>query len=265
MVSIALSQEKTNFQIYQQFLTRPGICQVKWWINDNSLRSQPCGIVYSTSEDPVNYSKGLWASKFEIYSSNQWELLFFVNAFSGVDPAEYFVTGTEVNPRGGNVYYDEIFRDPNIETKIRSARTVKFLVYNFERTEVVSEIDLDGDNSFTDWFPFSNHKFSSQWTLEPFTGARGSIFSIRTDFSRVFHISKIYDDCTSDLGWLVVSIRGACHWDKWWKQDSFTSRYTNAQELPESNQPPYILYSTSSEAQKFKEMHEGGKTEILII
>ena len=239
--------------------------QFKWWINEASLENNFCGIVYSNSKDPVNFSNGLWASRVEIYSSDGWDVVFFVNAFSGVNPADYLETGNEINPKGGTVLSDQVFRDSGIESKLENAKTIKFLVYNFEKSAIVSEIDFYGGQTLLNWFSWSNYNYSSLWILEAPTTVWGSHFRIRGDYGRVFLINKSYNGCPNDFGWLVVAVDGVCYYEHWWNKDSIRSRYANEQEIPLSNQPPYILYATTADDSNCEDLSDGGRIEILTV
>ena len=40
--------------------------QLKWWLVDETLKEQPCGIVYSKRKTAVDYNKGFWAFRIQI-------------------------------------------------------------------------------------------------------------------------------------------------------------------------------------------------------
>ena len=174
------------------------------WENYASENGQACGILYSPKAQPVKFSQASWGSKIQIFASGAWNLVFSIESFSGVDPYDYFQTGKLENPNSGTIVQDKLFRDDDIQNKILSALYIKVLVYNFEKTEVVSEVGFNGNSNFETWFAFENVYYSSLWNLEQKI-EWGSIFTIaETQKKRYFYINQKFSTCDGDKGWIMI-------------------------------------------------------------
>ena len=247
--------------------------QLKWWLEDQNLVDLPCGIVYSKLSSPVDYTKGSWASKIQILTVEIYETVFSLEAFSGVDAYDYYNTGELVNPDSdGGTFADKLFRHPNIRSKIESADHIRFRVYNFEMTEIVSEIVFRGTNDFNSWFSGANVENSTVWDITNWSDSyqNGRFFQLPgplqnpADKLRNFFINDYYGGCPGDRGWMVVVSRDAsyvppCDWELWWNKDSITRRGLNVEHIP-----PYILYATTASAQNSPQWSDGGKIDIAV-
>ena len=102
-----------------------------------------------------------------------------LESFAGVDPYDFFMTGNLVNPRrNGFVDNTKLFRDMNLLEIIQCAERIRFQVYNWEKTTVISEVIFSGVGDSVGWFAYENVVSSSFWVLQPPTYANGNIASI---------------------------------------------------------------------------------------
>ena len=250
----------------------------KWWLEDATLQETPCGILYSKQSQDVKYEKAFWASKIQIITKQKtdlgstFEIVFMLEAFSGVDAYNYFKTGLLQNPDpNGVVYANKLYRHPKIQSKIMSASSITLRVYNFEKTKVVSELVFSGTRNFESWFGFGNVKSSSLWEIKDLSDSSiGSFFTlavpdiVNNAYLRKFFINDFYAGCDKDQGWLLIVSKeqdtfAPCFWERWWRHGS-----ERVKNLDVEHQPPYILYATTGESQRLIETSEGGKIEILV-
>ena len=233
---------------------------LKWWAQDATLEKKPCGILYSKRTTSVDYSVGYWASRIQIISKPGWERVFMFENFAGINPYKYFKTGSEINPAGGDFHENMVFRDPEIEVKIKNAKLIRLLVFDKEQIQVASNIIFNGNGDFESWFERENINKSSLWKFEAMDApSTGTFFTISApsdaDF-RFFYLNYKMETCVSDSGWLMVtnSDGRGCGWEHWW-----TFRFVD------KNQPPFILYSSIAGPQEGFKFHQGGKIELHIL
>ena len=217
--------------------------ELKWWIYEPSLNDQPCGVLYSKYSNDVDYRNAFWASKIQILTKDvaqrNFELLFVVEAFAGVDAYDYYDTGLLENPDDNGVTHaHKLFRHPNIRDKIESASLIQLQVYNFEMTNVVSTLTFYGTNDFDSWFSGNNIVNSSLWDVRgwPNDTLSGRYFQLSdvsdvgpaSETLRKFFINHSYDSCSGDSGWLMAVSRttdtiAPCPYEHWWQKDSITA------------------------------------------
>ena len=234
--------------------------ELKWWTQDAALEEKkPCGILYSKWITSVDYSAGYWASRIQIISKTGWERVFMFESFAGIDPYQYYKTGNEINPAGGDFHSDMVFRDLEIEMKINGAKLIRLSVFDKEKTQVVSNLVFNANGDFESWFERNNINKSSLWKFEALDNPTSATFFTisapsRADY-RFFYINHKWAGCPGDTGWLMVTTSNGtgCEWEHWWTLD-----------VVNKSQPPFIHYSSIEGPQKSSEWHHGGKIELSV-
>ena len=224
-----------------------------------------CGIRYSRFKYPVAYSEASLASKFKILTkrskNSEYQLVFLLEAFSGVTADLYFKSGLHSETFEPRVISPTtIFRHVQIILKLRDAKFVKYQVYNLEQTKVVSEIIFRGSSdSYRNWLASKYIKFSSLWKLNK--------TNFVTDIDRFeLRETRFGNDesfnCETWRGWVIVIdfYYFECPQEKW--RNGFLSLVATG-EISQF-QPPVILYSNSSEAQPVALLQIGGRIELSV-
>ena len=242
---------------------------------ENILNENHCLIFFSKQMRPVEYRNAFWAPKLQILTKrvpneNDFELVFSVEAFAGVDAFKYYFDDQLTNPdTEGCTDAKKLYRHPKIRSKIETSGRIKFRIYNFIYTEVVSKIEFRGTSNFSSWFGHENVQNSTIWDImnRNFQG-NGAFFQpsgVPDDaFLRKFYMNELYNRCPVDRGWMAVVSRTSqkeppCYWEKWWLHGP-----EEIKRLKLEHQPPYILYATTAESQLSVSWSVGGKIEILI-
>ena len=241
---------------------------LKWWLDDESLIDVPCGAVYSKLKSPIGFNKGFWASKLQILTKNfqSWEKVLRIEAFAGVDPFKYMLFGETLDSHD----HTKTYRDEQWENKILKTELIKFQVYDFSQTNVVSEMIFRGSGHVLSWFSVESLVSSSLWSfdsLDPdlvgsfFSMDGAAIVELSTGeiWLRRFYINQLWAKCPLDYGWVMMSVTinyNGCPFEMYW----------NNPELAKlgffRNMPPYILYTASPQPQLCSDMQIGGKIEI---
>ena len=238
---------------------------LKWWARDATLDKKPCGILYSKRTTSADYSAGYWASRLQIISRTGWEKVFMFESFAGIDPYQYYKSGNESNPAGGEFYKNMVFRDPDIKRKIKSVNFIWLMVFDKQKIHVASDIVFKADGDFETWFQRENIKNSSLWrgfelldNQDPYDGTH---FRLSPVENRSFYINKNWGGCNKDRGWLMVTFadgskKECANWEFWWGLPGF--------EATDKTQPPFILYSSTEGPELASNFRHGGKIELFV-
>ena len=223
-----------------------------------------CGIRYSSFKYPVAYSEASLASKFKVLTKRsknfEYQLVFLLEAFSGVTPDLYFKSGLYSETSEPRVIYPaRVFRHELIISNIRYAKFIKYQIYNLEQTKVVSEVIFRGSSgSYRNWLASKYIKFSSLWNINKTNFATEiDRFELR---EAMFGSDSF--NCETWRGWVIVIdfYYFKCPQQKW--RNGFLSLVATG-EISHS-QPPVILYSNSSEAQPVALLQIGGRIELSV-
>ena len=236
---------------------------LKWWARDATLDKKPCGILYSKWTLSVDYSVGYWASRIQIISKPDWEKVFMFESFAGIHPYQYYQSGIESNPAGGDFHKNMVFRDSDIEGKIKSANFIWLMVFDKQKIHVASDVVFKADGDFETWFQRENIETSSLWggfeVMDSPDSRGGTNFTLSPVAYRSFYINRNWGGCENDAGWLMVTFSNGsseCWWEDWWGLPGF--------EAKDKTQPPFILYSSTKGPQLVSKFHQGGKIELFV-
>ena len=122
--------------------------------------------------------------------NKKWQLVFMVEAFSGVHIYNFYKTGSTdpAVPGLSKVQFGgHFFRHPDLESRILGSNYIRFSVYNLDKTYVVNDIifiNIRPKNSFEDWFNWDRVLTTSQWNFSDSLNVEngGHIFSIQMEF-----------------------------------------------------------------------------------
>ena len=243
----------------------PECDQLKWWLEDESLKYLPCGIAYSKLEKPVDYIKASWASKIQILTRTKisWEKVFMFKSFAGLEPYQFYKTGRQINPvTGGTFNSDMTFRDPDIKVKIENARLLQFQLYDNQMADLVYEIIFHGAKHFENWFHRKYIVESSEWDFSAMQPEK-EYFNLHVGYMQQFSIISDWGSCEIFSDWMAVYWRNdtkdpTCTFEKWWNKASVVDKFGDSIKL----QPPYILYTVQSGPELQNNWVEGGKVQI---
>ena len=136
--------------------------------------------------------------------------MFAVEAFSGVDALDYFRTGAMINPDSrGSTNASRLYRHADIRNKIESAKFIKLEVFNFEMSQIVSEVVFRGTTDYETWFARDTVVASVPWDFSSYSPLNdGSYFGLANDFVpwRQYYINDKFDGCPNDAGKGVTSV-----------------------------------------------------------
>ena len=233
---------------------------------------------YYHGKDEANNLDKIVVSKMEIITDNSqfnyrgkmWQLVFSVDAYSGVHLYNYFREGSTLPavPGLSKVHYDGIFRHPLLESRISKAAYIRFTVYDAAKNDAKLHLVFEPrpEDSLEDWFNWDRVVESSLWEFEQVLGQELFKLRIPPDGShlskhRFFNIQHNWTSCAGKTGWFLASIKfseadATCadSWENWWEND---------QSL--LNQPPAFFYSTTSARMLYSDMAFGGKITIEVI
>ena len=135
---------------------------------------------------------------------SEYELVFAVEAFSGVDALDYFRTGAIINPDSrGSTNASRLYRHADIREKIESAKFIKLEVFNFEMIQIVSEVVFRGTAHYESWFARDTVVASVPWDFSSYsTRIKGSYFSLSDAmrYLRQYYINNNFGGCLKDAG-----------------------------------------------------------------
>ena len=141
---------------------------------------------------------------------SEYELVFAVEAFSGVDALDYFRTGAMVNPDSrGSTNASRLYRHADIRNKIESAKFIKLGVFNFEKSQIVSEVVFRGTAHYETWFARNTVVASVPWDFSSYSPLNdGSNFALTNQWVplRQFYINNNFGGCHNDAGRGVTSV-----------------------------------------------------------
>ena len=218
----------------------------------------------------VPFSEASSASQLKIMTKrlvededDQFQLMFLFEAFSGVWPYFYFKYNDLNNPfTKGVTHFEKLFRHPDLTAKLEQCEFIKFQVYDFERTQLVSSVVFKASGGYLlSWFNEANIVSSSYWNFEDIKNSEAlpSFYHYRNFL--IYESLQADDICPNGfVGWLVVFMDwDNCQLLEWWNKDFFISK-----GLKLKHQPPFILYANTSEAQLLERLHYGGRIDISI-
>ena len=196
-----------------------------------------------------------------------WLNVFSVEAFSGVDIAEYFKNGSPfpASP-SSNLDESKIFRHERMEERLEKTKFIRFSVYDLDmnRAKYLIFKPLD-DDSFESWFFWDRVYFNSGWNFDDRSASsNGNLFKIGNINSlnvRFFQVIDRYDAC-GDWGWFLAinyipDVTKTCAFEEWWlRADFINAGKTNP------HQPPAFLYADTTAADRFINHKIGGKITI---
>ena len=133
--------------------------------------------------------------------------MFAVEAFSGVDALDYFRTGAMINPDSrGFTNASRLYRHADIRNKIESAKFIKLEVFNFEMSQIVSEVVFRGTADYETWFARDTVVASVPWDFSSYSPQ--SYFDLANDFVpwRQYYINNNFGGCHNDAGRGVTSV-----------------------------------------------------------
>ena len=219
----------------------------------NEINQKRCGLVYSPNAYPVYMDGSRDASYLQIYTQSKvWVTVFMVQALADVDIYDFYKDGSVT------ANSDSVYKDAEIESKIQNANQIKFLVFDQNRVNVVSEIVFRGTDDFETWFSLENVLHSSPWNfpdMKQSTSTNGIYFALKPFWTleRYFYISLTKNMCQTGQVYLVVLGYSTidCNWDLGGADNSW--------------KPPYFLYSAKAEPQRFGDMDIAGKIEIQVL
>ena len=182
----------------------------RWWSDNQNLKNLPCGFLFSGKATSVDYKDAQWASEIRILSKREsslgndvWQKVFMMESFAGVDAYNYFISGKLENPDAKGVLYPEkVYRHFDFDGKIGSAQFIKFQVFEWDKTTVVSELIFRGTGEIENWFSLENVLRSSLWNFQSFApGNVGAFFQlVPNSHLRMYFINNGYGGCNDDNG-----------------------------------------------------------------
>ena len=192
---------------------------------------------------------------------DQFQLVFLLEAFAGVNPFTYFARNDTNSPDSKRVtHFEKIYRHPRLYAKVKQCEMIKFQVYDFERTKLVSSVVFKANGYLLRWFDEDNIVSSSVWNFEEIKNSKVSYYQYRSQHFLIYE-SLQADVCPNGfVGWLVVFTDSKnCDLLEWWNKDFFISK-----GLKLEHQPPFILYANTSEQESLERLHYGGRIQISI-
>ena len=259
-----------------------------WSLYDNSVGAEagctrnnvdhPCVHYYSAKfKEEFRRSR---ASKMEIitynspfsYIGKNWQLVFSVDAYSGIHLYNYFKEGSTLPavPGLSEVRHAGIFRHPLLQSRLSDAAYIRFTVYDVTKSQPVHYLTFEprSGDGMENWFTWDRVVESSLWEFE--TGADDLTFMIRIPADghhlrnhRFFNIQYNWAGCAEDTGWFLATIKysemdptcaGQYEWEKWW-----------ASNVSLHNQPPAFYFATTAARMLNKQMSIGGKITLEVI
>ena len=157
---------------------------------------------------------------------NTWQLVFEVEAFSGIDILPYLRHGT-ISARAPETSVDshKIFRHPDLITKLETASLIKILYYDLGMQNVVHELRFSGNGNSETWFSSDSFEYASSWNIDAsVSGLYVNIelqhipLSFSRDFVTFIVFSNFWNGCDQDLGWSFISqedISDSCGYYSW--------------------------------------------------
>ena len=115
----------------------------------------------------------------------KWQLVFMVEAFSGIHIYHYYKNGSTepaVPGQSKMTNGDHFFRHPKLESRILEASHIRFSVYNLKKRYVVNEIIFQkrkGTGGIEDWFHGDHVRETSSWDFSNWHISNpGNIFTV---------------------------------------------------------------------------------------
>ncbi len=227
-----------------------------------------CNILYNPHSTSVRASEFLEASKVEIWTDfimsgykYGWHKVFTMEAFSGVSLKVYFETGARdpAMPGQSEVYPEKMYRHPDILDKLSSAEKIRFLIFDFDKENIVSEVvfeEPDSDDGFMGWFHWDYVHYSSLWDFSTRKfGNSGARMEYNHREKRLFYINSKWSACSGDeVYFQAVLPDPICDWEKWYESAEYAHLGPH--------QPPAFLYSDSRTASTTASVKQAGKIMI---
>ena len=148
---------------------------------------------------------------------NTWQLVFEVEAFSGIDILPYLRHGT-ISARAPETSVDshKIFRHPDLTTKLETASLIKVLYYDLGMQNVVQELRFSGNGDPETWFSVDQFQSASSWNINPQGSHNGKIvlakFSCKFCFTGFSKNQRQFNHFWLFISWVWKKMRMAsCH------------------------------------------------------
>ena len=230
---------------------------------DKNFMQEECIILYTSKYGGDLAENFRLATKVELYliqqhSPKNWQTVFWVDAFCGVDVHKYFQKGTAVPAHDGirNLDHSRFFRDPNLQGKMENSDVMKLLVYDFDGEDIVVDLHLSKGSI----------AYASHWPTEMYFQFGKYIDGI---FSSFFSLTASDDRISCEtLSWCTaVSVNKSnitaenCTLKNWWNHPQVMER--NMQEAVKLR-PPAFFYTDGEKPERTEDMKMSGKIEIQV-